>query len=312
MYDPTKPYIKQIHDLIRPTWRTPYLDVREGIYATFEKKFSYPEVDHTDGIGTKGMYHWGKKTLHNAVLDSLAMNLNDLLLVGAQAYKLQNHIIIPEDDRVSILKIIEVLARECKKRKIALTGGETSIHNNADGIDISISVSGFIKKPFKNEFQIGDVLIGLSSSGLHSNGFTKIRELFGTETRDEFITPTRIYYDELLPVLAGENIHGMMHITGGAYTKLKSILPENAEINIKRNHPLKPQNIFHEIYKRGVNDDEIYKTFNCGVGFVLSTPPENAEKILAQLTDGAIIGEVRSGTGKIKVQSAFSEKVIIL
>lgn len=307
MYNPIKPYKKNILELIKQTWETPYVSVKEGVYPIIERKFSYPEVDHTDGIGTKGIYHWQQKTFRNAVLDALAMNLNDLALVRAVPYKLQNHIIIPKEDE-GILEIIKALTKECKKRNIAITGGESSFHNNIKGLDISITVSGFIKNYKPNRFKIGDTLIGIRSNGLHSNGFTKVREIFGEKYRPEFVTPTNIYLDKILALDEKFNINGMMHITGGAYTKLKDLL-YNADARLKRNHKLEPQQIFKELYKRGVSDEEMYKTFNCGIGFVLSVSFQDADKIIFEL-DADIIGEITSGTGKVKIESMFSDKTI--
>ena len=309
MYEPIKPYKKKILELIRKTWETPYISVRDDIYPIIEKKFSYPEIDHTDGIGTKGIYHWQQGTFRNAVLDALAMNLNDLAIARAVPYKLQNHIIIPEEDE-RILKIIEALSEECKRREIAITGGETSIHNNVNGLDISMTISGFIKEVKENKFKEGDALIGFRSSGLHSNGFTKVREIFGEEDRVEFIEPTKIYLDEVLDLNSKFDIHGMMHITGGAYSKLKDLL-ENTDVEINRAHKLEPQNIFKELYKRGVSDEEMYKTFNCGIGFILSVSSKDADNVITEL-DTDIIGKVVSGTGKIKIESMFSDKVIEL
>ena len=309
MYEPIKPYKKKILELVRKTWETPYVSIRDDIYPIIEKKFSYPEIDHTDGIGTKGIYHWQQGTFRNAVLDALAMNLNDLAIVRAVPYKLQNHIIIPEEDE-RILKIIEALSEECKKREIAITGGETSIHNNINGLDISMTISGFIKELKENKFKEEDVLIGFRSNGLHSNGFTKVREIFGQEYRSEFIEPTKIYLDEVLDLNNKFDIHGMMHITGGAYSKLKDLL-ENTDVEINKVHKLEPQNIFKELYKRGVSDEEMYKTFNCGIGFVLSVSSEDADNVITGL-DADIIGKVVSGTGKIKIESMFSDKVIEL
>ncbi|MBU2109599.1 hypothetical protein KKB71_01400 [Patescibacteria group bacterium] len=309
MYDPTKPYKKQVLDLIKQTWNTKYVSVKEGIYPVFERKFSYSEVDHTDGIGTKGIYHWQQKTFRNAVLDALAMNLNDLILVGAHPYKLQNHIIIPEDNQEIILEIIENLKEECQKRNIAITGGETSVQDNIKGLDISLTVSGFIKKPQINSPQIEDVIIGVKSSGLHSNGFTKIREVFGDEYRAEFVKPTHIYSDTIPPLLEKYEIHGMMHITGGAFTKLKDNL-FNANIRITRNSILKPQEIFYEIYKKGVSDEEMYKIFNCGIGFILSVSPKDKDNILMKIDDAAVIGKVEQGSGQIIIESAFSDRII--
>ena len=309
MYEPIKPYKKKILESVGKTWETPYVSIRDDIYPIIEKKFSYPEIDHTDGIGTKGIYHWQQGTFRNAVLDALAMNLNDLAMARAVPYKLQNHIIIPEEDE-RILKIIEALSEECKRRKIAITGGETSIHNNINGLDISITISGFIKNPKPNKFEVGDILIGIKSNGLHSNGFTKVREVFGQEYRSEFVEPTKIYLDEVLDLNSKFDIHGMMHITGGAYSKLKDLL-ENTDVEINRARKLKPQNIFKELYKRGVSDEEMYKTFNCGIGFILSVSSEDADNVITEL-DTDIIGRVVPGTGKIKIESMFSNKVIEL
>ncbi len=311
MYDPTKPYKKKVLELIQKTWETPYVSVRGDVYSIIEKKFSYSETDHTDGIGTKGIYHWRQRTFRNAVLDSLAMNLNDLALIRARPYKLQNHIIIPEDDKCAILEIISAFVEECAKRDIAITGGETSIHDNTNGIDISATVSGFIKDYKINRFEIGDSLIGVKSSGLHSNGFTKVREIFGEEFRPEFVEPTSIYSGAILALNEQFDIHGMMHITGGAYVKLKDLL-RDADAILKNGHKLKPQRIFMDLREKGISDGEMYKTFNCGIGFILSSFSQDAGKIVSALDEfGAdIIGEIVSGTGKIKIESMFSDKII--
>ena len=129
---------------------------------------------------------------------------------------------------------IGTLTEECKKRGIAITGGETSIHNNIDGLDISVTVSGFIKNYKPNRFEIGDILIGIRSNGLHSNDFTKLREVFGRGYKPEFVEPTSIYSDTILTLDEQSDIHGMMHITGGAYTKLKSLL-NDADVKLRRN-----------------------------------------------------------------------------
>lgn len=310
MYNQTKPYKKQIFELIKKTWDTPYISVRDGIYPIFEKKFSFPEIDHTDGIGTKGVYHWQQRTFKNAVLDALAMNINDLILMRAVPYKLQNHILIQEDDEKAILDIVKNLSKECKKRNIAITGGETSIHNNINGLDLSLTISGFIKNYKLNRFEIGDFLIGIKSNGLHSNGFTKIKEVFNEEFKQDFIVPTMIYLDEIYSLEEKVDIHGMMHITGGAYTKLKDIL-QNADILIKRNHRLKPHQIFIELYNESVSDEEMYKTFNCGIGFVLSISKQDVNKINSR-SRMDVIGEVIKGTGKVRLESMFSDKIIEL
>lgn len=310
MYDPTKPYKKQILDLIEKTWETPHINVIREVYPIFKRKFSYHEVDHTDGIGTKGIYHWEHRTFRNAVLDALAMNLNDLALVRAIPYKLHDHIFIPEDDKAAIIEIAEALTNECIKRKIAITGGETSVHNNIHGMDISLTVSGFIQDyPKPNRFEAGDNLIGIKSNGLHSNGFTKVREIFPEFFREEFIYPTRIYFDEISSLHERFDIHGMMHITGGAFTKLKDLLIKT-DLELRRNYMPEPQQIFKDLYDKGISDEEMYRTFNCGIGFILSAPKKETDKIMDELKDSYIIGDVVPGKRRIRIESAFSNKIV--
>ena len=303
-YDTTKPYKRRLLELIERTWDTPYVSVRSGTYPIIEKKFSGLEVDHSDGIGTKGVFHWQRRTFQNAALDALAMNLNDLLLVRARPYKMQNHIMLPEDDHDAIVQIVESFSNECVKHQIAMTGGETAILNTIRGMEIGMSVSGFIQSFQKNQFQVGDALIGLASSGLHSNGFTKVRQVLGETIRDEFVVPTRIYLDEMLRAQEQLEVHGMMHITGGAFTKLKDLLP-NSDAVITRDHSLKPQPIFRELFEKGVSEQEMYKTFNCGIGFVFSVPKAQESKAVS-ITGGYVIGSVVRGNGKVKLQSMFS------
>lgn len=308
MYNPTKPYKHRILKLIESTWQTPYVKVERGLYPIIRKKFSFPEIQHTDGIGTKGVYHWRQRTFKNSVIDALAMNLNDLAMVGAVPYALQDHIVVPDDGEESVLEIIRALAAECKKRRIAIVGGETSHHNNADGIDISITISGFIKKVRKNKARPGDILIGLRSNGLHANGFTKVRNVFGQRAwRDDFTAPTAIYLDEVLEIFAHHTVNGAMHITGGAFTKLKDIL-DGALAIISQPKMLAPQKIFYELYKKGISSRSMYSTFNCGVGFVLSVPAGEVKNIIPKLKNAAVIGAVRKGNGNVKINSLFDGK----
>ena len=237
------------------------------------------------------------------------MNLNDLALMRATPYRLQNHILICEDDKEAIVEIIKSLVYECQKRKIAITGGETSIHNNMEGLDISVTVSGFIKKIKPNKFRKGDILIGLKSNGLHSNGFTKVREIYKDDFRPEFVEPTRIYLDTMVNLEEKFDIGGMMHITGGAYTKLKDLLGDT-DASVRNDHELQPQLIFRDLYKKGISDEEMYKTFNCGIGFIFSVLPKDAKEIISEIEEADIIGKIVSGSGKVKVKSAFSKRRI--
>lgn len=310
MYKPTKPYKYKILKLIESTWNTPYIKVSQGIYPIIEKKFLYFEIDHTDGIGTKGFYHWKAETFKVAVIDAFAMNLNDLALARAVPYKLSNHITVPvEDERV--IKIVQEMVKLCRKHRVAIVGGENSFHDNLDGLDISMTVSGFVKNQKPNQFKVGDTLVGLKSSGIHSNGFTMVRRIFGNKIRPVFTVPTTIYLDTILKLAAIFDIHGMMNITGGAFTKLKDVLGK-ADARIVHTQKLMPQAIFTEIYEKGISNKTMYSTFNCGIGFILSVPKHQAAAILCKIKNAGIIGEVVRGDGHIQIQSAFNGKMVIL
>ncbi len=307
MYDPTKPYIGAVERIICSTWRTEH------------------EPSSVDGIGSKGLYHWIKRTFHAAVLDALAMNLNDILVLRGCARKLWCHMILPEDDHEAILAIVRALADECLKRGIEYYGGETSMQEgNIRGLEIGLTVvddpAHIVKE--QNYFVPGDVVVGLASSGLHSNGFSKVRELFGEDdVRPEFVEPTRIYYDAMLPLLEKYNIHGMAHITGGGFTKILNVLRKQKQqyphtfAVIHGMHALEPQPIFHELFQRGVPDYKMYQTFNCGIGFVISLPKREANAFVREFPPGeaAAIGFVLKGvpTSSVDIKSKFTNNWLV-
>lgn len=312
MYNPAKPYKDDILALIESTWRTPHVCVRRGVYPVIEKRFAGLEIQHADGIGTKGWYHWRKRSFKSAVIDAFAMNANDLAMAGATSYAIVDHITTPEAGHESVLAIVRALAALCREHRIALVGGETSHQDTLDGLDVSIVMSGFVEKPRENRFCAGDLLVGLKSSGLHSNGFTRVRRVFKKgEWRADFTRPTAIYLSAILALLKKHEIHGMMHITGGAFTKLRDLLP-GLDAVIEAPRALAPQPIFGELHKRGVSDRDMYTTFNCGVGFVLSARPEVAERIVRATAHAAVIGRVEKGSGTVRITSAFSGRVLAL
>ena len=311
MYDTTKPYNKEIIELIHKTWETPYISV---INDCVIKKFNNLECKpHTDGIGTKGIYHYQASTFREAVIDALAMNLNDIAFRRSIPYAINDHIFLPEDNHRVIHNIIQAPSIECIERNIAILDGETSIHNNMQGLEISITMMGFNYRDKPNKCEIGDFLIGIESNGLHSNGFTKIRDLFQDEMKRDFVQPTYIYSDVVYKLDNEIGINGMMHITGGAFTKLKNILHES-DIYINNRHKLNPQGIYYEIHDKGVSDEEMYKTFNCGIGFLFSIPESNVQSCLNSIKDykSDIIGQVVKGNNKIKIKSKFSHKIITI
>ena len=317
MYDTTKPYKKQILELIKQTWITPHVRVDDGLCF---RKNSHPDYVHTDGIGTKGFYHWKQRSFENAVIDALAMNLNDLASEFAIPYAVSDHLFLPNDDHKAILQIVELLTTKCKKRDVAIVGGETAVHNDMNGLELSLTMLGFVERPRLNRVMPGDVLVGIESNGLHSNGFSKVREVYGKEYKPDFIEPTHIYLEEILDLGRQFDIHGRINITGGAFRRLIDLMPNYSSIVISRTHKLKPQDIFFDLWERGVTDDEMYKTFNCGIGYVFSVDKLTANQILDQLRNFKcdIIGEVidkvdiydRPHRHSIKIESMFSDQTI--
>ena len=306
MYNTTKPYTKKVLELIKETWGTDLCIIHDGPYPAIEMKHNWPMLDHTDGIGTKGYYHWNNRTFKNAAIDAFAMNANDLAMYGATPCKMQNHIFLPKDDDKAVYEIVGALADLCKRHGIAMTGGETSIHMNMNGMDISVTMSGWVRRlPVRdNQYQIGDWLVGIPSAGLHSNGFTMVHDTLGG-FRKEYVEPTRIYCDLILGVY--NSVHALNHITGGAFTKLKPYLPKNADALIRFKE--EPPAIFNDLFRVGITSEEMYKTFNCGYGFVLGVPEENMDDVVGR-TGGRVIGQVVPGTGKVCIESIFDEWLV--
>lgn len=309
MYDTTKPYISEIKRLTQTTWNTKYLKV--DYRGVMRRQNAYGvEWRHTDGIGTKGQDHWRKRTLAAAVEDAFAMNLNDCARDRAIPLEICDHIFLPTDDHQAMVEIISHLAEQCRMWNIAITGGETAIHEGSRGLEISITMLG-IKRSFEaNQYRDGDVLIGIGSSGAHSNGFTKIHSVYGgwESLPDDITTPTLIYYNVIDSVDRIFCIHGMTHITGGAFTKMKDQLGAH-DAYIHRRHNLAPHPIFGEILAQGVREEDMYRIFNCGIGFVIGVDAavvNTCLSIIRQQFRAAVIGDVKIGMGNVHIQSMFS------
>jgi phosphoribosylformylglycinamidine cyclo-ligase len=301
MYDTSKPYVQDIRQMIEGTWEgNAYVTVQPGYYATIHRRQDVAEVDHTDGLGTKGAIHWRRGSVAAAVQDALGMNVNDLLLVGARAFKTQAHLVVPEENAGKILGIMSNLCYECKARGIAVTGGETSIHNNVDGMDLSLTMTGAVEEKWGSRCEVGDVLIGLRSSGPHSNGFTLLRLLYGVAVPEWAVEPTRLY-DRLL-LGRGLPLHALMHVTGGGFSKVLAILPSGCEAYF---HPWEVPGWGRELLQN-VGRHTAYSTFNMGMGMVLAVAPEEAE-VVASAVGGVPVGVVRPGERRVVLDTDSGE-----
>ena len=311
MYDTTKPYLQEIERMVRRTWDTPYIYADDS--GVQQKAPVEIEFRHTDGIGTKGVHHWKQRTFKASARDALAMNLNDFALARATPFEICDHIFLPRDDNEAVLAIVSYLVADCIEYDIAITAGETAIHDNLNGLEISITMLGAKRSLAPNQFEDGDLLIGIRSSGLHSNGFTKIHEVFGDEQRPEFTVPTLVYLGQISLIEQSCEIHGMTHITGGAFTKIKRFLGA-LDAYIFRNHHIDPHPIFWELVRKGVSEEEMYRTFNCGIGFIIgvdSSAVNTCLSILRKEFCADVIGMIKKGTGNVHIQSAFSSREFV-
>jgi phosphoribosylformylglycinamidine cyclo-ligase len=307
-YDTTKQYKHQLRKLIEMTWANcPHsIAIAPGLYPSFRRNHTDWEVDHTDGIGTKGQLHWRQGTFAAAAQDALAMNLNDLAMVGANAYKLQCHLMLPEDNHDVVIQIMNHLVAACCHRHIAITGGETSVHDNLAGLEISLTVTGIVVDHLTGKIEAGDRLIYLPAQGIHANGLTWVRQLMvcgALPFADWMVEPTPIYADRFLgrqlPIKAA------MHITGGAFTKLFDILPDRLDIDFQALPAERVPTIFFTLKDLlGFDSSRMYSTFNCGVGMILVTAAADADRVAAAV-GGIVNGRVMVGNGRVRVGSTF-------
>lgn len=242
-----------------------------------------------DGIGSKIIPLYEKKLYKTIAIDVVAANLNDLICSGATAIGFVDYLAVNKLDSKAVLKIVEHIDEELKKCGCKLLGGETSEISELiteGNIDISGFAIGLIKDENgldKNDVKKGDIIIGLTSSGIHANGFSLIRKLHNENklTEKEFQTclaPTHIYYNFVLELLRKKLIKSCANITGGGVlSNINRAIPENLKADIDFDK-IPQQPIFKKL--KQLCSDEIYEVFNAGIGFCIITEPKNIKEIL--------------------------------
>ena len=275
-------------------------------------------VSGTDGVGTKLEIAF-KMNKHTTIgIDAVAMCVNDVITSGARPLFFLDYIACGKLDPFVIAKIVEGIADGCHIAGCALLGGETAEHPGLMPVD-EYDVAGFcVAIVNKNEMilgkniKAGDVIIGLKSSGVHSNGFSLIRKIIkdnnleldkdydeiGGVLGDVLLTPTKIYAKQVLTLCEKLPPKGMAHITGGGFAEnIPRILPEGLSVVINRSWWEVPP-IFGFLEKQGNIDPlEMYNLYNMGIGFILVTTKENAEKTLRLMENSVVIGYVEKGFG---------------
>ena len=250
---------------------------------------------HTDGVGTKVIISQMMKKYDTIGIDCIAMNVNDIICTGAIPISFVDYIAANRNENEIFKKIVQGLVKGAKKAQVPIVGGETAIMPDViTGKDFMFDLAGMVVGILDKRDLIlgdmitpGDIIIGVKSSGLHSNGYSLARKALlskyslkdkikGLGTLgDALLEPTEIYVNPVLESIEECDIHGLAHITGGSFTKLLRLKKAGYMID---NMP-EPPEIFQLIENQDVEKEEMYKTFNMGIGFCLIAPEEEGELI---------------------------------
>jgi len=293
-----------------------------GFFDFSQARYRNPVlVSSSDGVGTKLKIAVLVNRHDTVGIDAVAMNVNDILCSGAQALFFLDYIAYSRLDSDILFQIVKGVNFGCIQAGCSLIGGETAqmpdMYSKGE-YDLAGFCVGVVEKEGivdGSRIAAGDTLIGIESGGLHSNGFSLVRKVFSkAELRrysGELLKPTRIYVKPILSLLntercASDTIKGIAHITGGAfYGKIPRILPGNLSAEIYKDSWSVPK-IFKLIQNKGnVADDEMYRTFNMGIGMVLVIRPQTERQVKSLLArfnlDSWTIGRITKGKKEVVV-----------
>lgn len=285
-------------------------------------------VSGTDGVGTKLMLAFEMDKHDTIGIDAVAMCVNDVLVQGAKPIYFLDYIAVGQNKPEVIEQIVKGVADGCVQSECALIGGETAEMPDMYDVD-HYDLAGFCvgvvdKSKLKDSrnLKVGDVLIGLPSTGVHSNGFSLVRkvlfkdnhldahatyeELDGQLLGDVLLTPTKIYVKAVSSLFDQVDIHAMSHITGGGfYENVPRMLKEGMGVRIDTKAFPRPK-IFDFIQQKGkIDNQEMYNVFNMGIGFVMAVDPKDVQKVQDALQaigeTSYVIGEV-TDSGEVDVQ----------
>ena len=250
-------------------------------------------VSSTDGVGTKIEIANKFKKYNTIGIDLVAMCVNDLIVQGAKPIFFLDYIAINKLKLNKVKKILDGIVSGCKLAGCALIGGETAEMPETyskNKFDLAGFAVGLVEKKnllTKSNIKLNDIILGVPSSGIHSNGFSLIRHILKKKTnsllsphiKKELIKPTKIYVKELNKINKKKLINGCANITGGGLLdNLIRVVPENLCLNIDLSK-IKTKSIFRWLKENNIKDAEMLRTFNCGVGFCLITNKRNVNKI---------------------------------
>ena len=300
--------VERIKPLVKSTFRPGVMTGLGGFGALFElplERYREPVlVSSTDGVGTKLKLAMELGRHDSIGIDLVAMCVNDILVAGAEPLFFLDYYATGHLDVETAATVIAGIARGCELAGAALTGGETAempgMYSGSDydlaGFCVGIAEKSRIIEPAR--VQVGDALIGLASSGPHSNGYSLIRKILqiggadlsqklaGGTLADALLAPTRIYVKPLLALMERMPVHALAHITGGGLPEnLPRVLPAGVKARVRGDSWRRPE-IFDWLQRQGqVAESEMLRTFNCGVGMVLCVPSAEADRACALLRE---------------------------
>ena len=300
--------VENIKPFAKRTMRPEVLGGLGGFGALVEisKKYQNPVlVSGTDGVGTKLKLAFEWDIHHTVGIDLVAMSVNDILVQGAEPLFFLDYFACGKLDVARATDVIKGIAEGCEQSGCALIGGETAEmpgmypEGEYDLAGFAVGVVEKSKVINGRSIRPGDVVLGLASNGAHSNGYSLIRKIIersnpdldaefdgGKTLRQAIIAPTRLYVKPILAALEKFEIKGMAHITGGGLTEnIPRVLPENCVAQIDAQSWPLPK-LFQWLQQAGnVEQQEMYRTFNCGIGMAVIVPAEQAEAAQAFLTE---------------------------
>ncbi len=315
--------VKRISPLAKATNRAGVMGALGGFGGLFDLKaagFKDPIlVSGTDGVGTKLEIAIETKQHDTIGQDLVAMCVNDVLAQGAQPLFFLDYFACSKLDVETATSVVSGIAEGCKLADCALIGGETAempgMYDN-DKYDLAGFCVAACERdeiiPKHDAMRVGDILVGLASSGPHSNGYSLVRKIVklsgldwsapcpwesGKTLAQALLTPTRIYVKSIMPLVKSGLVKGLAHITGGGLTEnTPRMLPEHLTPQYDETALSLPP-VFEWLMKTGgVAISEMYRTFNCGIGIVLCIDPKNLETVLSQLLengeDAFVIGQL--------------------
>ena len=314
--------VERIKKHVKRTERLGVMGAIGGFGGCFDlSQFDLKEpvlVSGTDGVGTKLMVAIQADKHDTIGIDCVAMCVNDIVAQGAEPLYFLDYIATGKNVPVRLEQVVAGVAEGCVQAGAALIGGETAEMPGMygeDDYDLAGFTVGIAEKRQMitgEKIQAGDVLVGLPSSGIHSNGYSLVRKVFfetnnfaldeklpelSGKLSDEILTPTRIYVEAVLPLVKKELVNGIAHVTGGGFVEnLPRMLPEKLACEIELGSwPVLP--IFNALEKYGeIPEMEMYEIFNMGIGMVLAVAPEKLAELQADLKDrneaSFVIGKV--------------------